>query len=173
MKVFEELRQRKVLQTAALYFAVAWGATEILSYLIERIPVFPEWANTAIAILFVLGFPVTVFLAWMFDVDEGGVRRADPASGIGKGVIVTSVAALLVVTGVLSYLLIPRIQAEKGFVREGDLSEQQEDRQEEESRARHGHPIVRVSPSRTSTVVAVMFIEIDTDRVDQRLYPQK
>jgi TolB-like protein len=122
MNVFEELRQRKVLKTAALYFAIAWGATEILSYLIERIPVFPGWANTAIAVLFVLGFPVTVFLAWMFDVGEGGVRRADPASGIGKGVIVGSVASLLVLTGVLSYFLIPRIEAEKGLIHEGDLS---------------------------------------------------
>lgn len=121
MKVFEELRQRKVLQTAALYFAVAWGATEILSYLIERIPVFPAWADTAIAILFVLGFPVAVFLAWMFDVGEGGVRRADPGTGLGKGVIVLSVMGLLVATGALSYLIWPSVQAERGLVAEGDL----------------------------------------------------
>lgn len=121
MKVFDELRQRKVLQTAALYFAVAWGATEILSYLIERIPVFPAWADTAIAILFVLGFPVTVFLAWMFDIGKDGVRRADPASGMGKGVITVSLASLLVATAALSYLLIPKIEAEKGLLREGDL----------------------------------------------------
>ena len=56
MKVFDELKQRKVLQTAALYFAIAWGATEVLSFLIERIPVFPAWTETAIAILFVLAY---------------------------------------------------------------------------------------------------------------------
>lgn len=121
MKVFDELKERKVLQTAALYFAIAWGVTEVLSFLIERIPVFPAWTETAIAILFVLGFPVTVFLAWMFDVGRDGVRRADPASGIGKGVIVLSVAGLFLVTGMLSYLLLPKIEAEQGRVREGDL----------------------------------------------------
>jgi TolB-like protein len=121
VRVFDELKQRKVLQTAALYFAVAWGATEVLSFLIERIPVFPAWTGTAIAILFVLGFPVTVFLAWMFDLDRHGVRRADPSSGIGKGVIVLSLAGLLVATGALSYLLLPKIEAERGRVREGDL----------------------------------------------------
>ena len=119
MKVLEELKRRKVLKTAALYFAVAWGATEILSYLVERIPVFPAWADTAIAILFVLGFPVTVFLAWMFDVGKDGVRRADPASGIGKGVIVISMSVLLGLTGLLSYLLIPRIEAEKAGITQG------------------------------------------------------
>jgi len=121
VKVFDELRQRKVLQTAGLYFAVAWGVTEILSYLIERIPVFPAWTETAIAILFVLGFPLTVFLSWMFDVREGGVRRADPASGIGKGVIVLSITGLLVATAGLSYLIWPRVQARQGIVAAGDL----------------------------------------------------
>lgn len=121
MKVFEELKQRKVLQTAALYFAIAWGATEVLSFLVERIPVFPTWTETAIAILFVLGFPVAVFLAWIFDVDRHGVRRADPASGMGKGVIALSIAGVLVVTGVLSYLLLPTIERERGLVHEGDL----------------------------------------------------
>jgi len=121
MKVFDELKQRKVLQTAGLYFAIAWGVTEILSYLIEQIPVFPAWTETAIAILFVLGFPMTVFLAWMFDVREGGVRRADPASGMGKGVIVLSISGLLVATAGLSYLIWPRVQAGRGLVHEGDF----------------------------------------------------
>jgi TolB-like protein len=121
VKVFEELRQRKVLQTAAVYFAVAWGATEILSYLIERIPVFPAWTETAIAVLFVLGFPVTVFLAWVFDVREGGVRRADPASGLGKGVIFLSLTGLVVATAGLSYLIWPRVQAQQGIVAVADL----------------------------------------------------
>jgi len=121
VNVFGELKQRKVLKTAALYFAIAWGATEILSFLISRIPIFPVWTETAIAILFALGFPVVVFLAWMFDIGKDGVRRADPASGIGKGVIFLSLAGLLVMTGVLSYLLFPKIQAEKGLIFEGDI----------------------------------------------------
>ena len=122
MSIIRELKQRKVLQTAALYFAVAWGITEVLSFLIERIPVFPVWTDTAIAILFVLGFPVAVFLSWVFDIDADGVRRSDPASGMGKGVIVISLAGLLVLTGALSYLLFPQIQKERGIVAVGDFS---------------------------------------------------
>lgn len=121
MKVFNELKKRKVLQTAGLYFAVAWGVTEILSFLISKIPIFPVWTETAIAILFVLGFPVAVFLAWMFDIGMDGLRRADPASGMGKGVIIISLAGLLVLTGLLSYLLLPQIQKERGIVAAGDL----------------------------------------------------
>ena len=121
MSIFAELKKRKVLQTAGLYFAIAWGATEILSFLISRIPIFPVWTETAIAILFVLGFPVAVFLAWMFDIDTHGVRRADPGSGMGKGVIAISLVGLLVLTGTLSYLLLPQIQKGRGISLEGEL----------------------------------------------------
>ncbi len=121
MRIFGELKKRKVLQTAGLYFAFAWGATEILSFLISRIPIFPVWTETAIAILFVLGFPVAVFLSWMFDIDSEGVSRADPTSGVGKGVIVISLVGLLVLTAALSYLLLPQIQKEHGITLAGEL----------------------------------------------------
>lgn len=121
MRIFGELKKRKVLKTAGLYFAIAWGATEVLSFLISRIPIFPVWTETAIAILFVLGFPVAVFLSWMFDIDSEGVFRADPTSGVGKGVIVISLAGLLVLTAALSYLLLPQIQKEHGITLAGEL----------------------------------------------------
>jgi hypothetical protein len=30
MNLFDELKRRKVLQTVAIYVAIAWGATEII-----------------------------------------------------------------------------------------------------------------------------------------------
>jgi TolB-like protein len=121
MNFFGELKKRKVLQTAGLYFAVAWGAVEILSFIISRIPIFPIWTETAIAILFVLGFPMAVFLSWIFDIGTDGVRRSDPSSSIGKGAIVISLVGLLVLTGGLSYLLLPQIQKDRGITLEGEL----------------------------------------------------
>ena len=94
MRVFDELKQRKVLQTAALYFAIAWRVTEVLSFLVERIPVFPAWTETAIAILFILGFPVAVFLAWMFDIAPTGIRRDKSAAVSDKTDGPPSVAVL-------------------------------------------------------------------------------
>jgi hypothetical protein len=37
MVLIEELRRRYVLRAAALYIAVAWGATETLSFLIQAL----------------------------------------------------------------------------------------------------------------------------------------
>ncbi len=51
-----ELTRRRVVQVALLYFAIAWTATEVLSFLFESIPVFPVWSKTLVAVLFVLGF---------------------------------------------------------------------------------------------------------------------
>lgn len=69
MAILEELKHRGVIQTAAVYVAIAWGGTEILTFLIEAL-----WgeqsasvANKYFAILFIAGFPVAMYLAWSRD----------------------------------------------------------------------------------------------------------
>ena len=63
---FFELRKRKVLQTAAIYGAVAWGVTEVAVTVVEQL-FLPQWVATLAVIGFVVGFPVAMFLAWTFD----------------------------------------------------------------------------------------------------------
>jgi adenylate cyclase len=69
MAILEELKRRGVIQTAALYVAVAWGGTEIFAFLIEAL----LGENTAsafgkyFAILFIAGFPVAMYLSWSRD----------------------------------------------------------------------------------------------------------
>ncbi len=60
-----ELGRRRIVQVALLYFAIAWTATEVLSFLFEAIPVFPAWSKTLVALLFVLGFPVAMLLGFV------------------------------------------------------------------------------------------------------------
>lgn len=114
MRLIEELRRRHIGRAAALYVAVAWAATEILAFLFETIPVFPAWADTVIAVLFVLGFPVAMFLAWVFDVGRDGVERTDPASTTGRLTIVLSLLLLAAGTAGLSFLLVPRFHSASG-----------------------------------------------------------
>jgi hypothetical protein len=71
-----ELRLRGVIRAAALYVAVAWGATEILAFLIEAL-----WpasdvprAKQLLAVAFVAGFPVAMYLAWSRDLGLRGRR---------------------------------------------------------------------------------------------------
>ncbi|NND57241.1 MAG: hypothetical protein HKN57_08305 [Xanthomonadales bacterium] len=107
MQLIEELRRRHVPRAAALYVAIAWGATEILVFLTDRLPFFPEWTGTVIAILFVLGFPVAMFLAWRFDFSSKGLHRTTASGTSGLVTLMLSLLILVTATAGLSYLLIP------------------------------------------------------------------
>ena len=107
--LFTELGRRRVLQTALIYAAAAWSITEVLSFLIEALPVFPEGSKSFVAILFVVGFPVTMFLAWRFDIGPGGVRRAETSSAEGRLTIVAATVLLIGATAGLFYLVYPSV----------------------------------------------------------------
>jgi len=91
-----ELKRRKVFQVASLYVVAAWGASVGAA---DLLPAFgaPEWAVRAFVISAVLGFPVAVALAWIFEITAGGVVRDDPGearTGVRKSAAVTSVDPL-------------------------------------------------------------------------------
>jgi TolB-like protein/DNA-binding winged helix-turn-helix (wHTH) protein/Tfp pilus assembly protein PilF len=109
--LFAELGRRRVLQTALIYAAAAWSITEVLSFLIDALPVFPEGSKSFVAILFVVGFPVTMFLAWRFDIGPGGIRRTHAASTEGRLTIVAAIALLIGSTAGLFYLVYPSVVA--------------------------------------------------------------
>jgi tetratricopeptide (TPR) repeat protein len=62
-----------VFRAAGLYVGVAWILIEAASVLF---PVFdaPEWALRALIIVGIIGLPVTVVLAWVFDFTDHGIE---------------------------------------------------------------------------------------------------
>ncbi|MFB3106409.1 MAG: hypothetical protein ACE1ZA_16010, partial [Pseudomonadales bacterium] len=85
--LISELSRRRVLQVAVLYYAVAWSITEAASFLLDALPFFPAWSNTLVAILFVVGFPVAMFLAWQFDIGPDGVQRTQSKTARGRLIV--------------------------------------------------------------------------------------
>jgi TolB-like protein len=73
---YAELKRRNVVKVAAAYAAAAW----LIAQVVETVfPVF-DLPATLLRIVFVLlglGFPVTVVLAWIYDLTPEGVRRTD------------------------------------------------------------------------------------------------
>ncbi len=67
------LLERHVVQSAALYVAVAWGAVEILLTLQERLG-WPEWLATTALALFVAGFPLVLVWSWYRDLESRAAR---------------------------------------------------------------------------------------------------
>jgi len=106
---FEELRKRKVVQAAAIYGAVAWGFTEVIVTVVEQL-FLPQWVSSLAVIGFVVGFPVAMFLAWIFDITPEGIRRTTVTSGRGTASIVTSLVLLIAGTAGIFFLIKPSLQ---------------------------------------------------------------
>lgn len=102
----EELKRRHVFQVAAIYVGVAWGVTEIVVTITDKLPL-PAWVSTVAVIAFIVGFPIAMFLAWTFDITPDGVQRTSIASRRGKLSIAGSVALLMVSTTGLFLLIRP------------------------------------------------------------------
>jgi TolB-like protein/tetratricopeptide (TPR) repeat protein len=107
--LFSELGRRRVLRVAFLYAAVAWSITEVLSFLLDALPIFPEGAKALIAILFVLGFPVAMFLAWRFDIGPDGIERTQSSATEKRMTVAGAFLLLIGATAGLFYLIYPSV----------------------------------------------------------------
>lgn len=94
-----ELARRRVFRTIAIYIALAWGFTEIFTTVSETLA-WPVWTRTAVVLLFILGFPAVMLLAWLFDGGPNGVQRARPDSRTGRLFIVSTLVAIVATTAV-------------------------------------------------------------------------
>jgi adenylate cyclase len=71
-----ELRRRKVFRVAIVYGVVAWLLIQIIVS-VESPLNLPDWADTFLIVTIVAGFPITLILAWVFDVTPDGIMRTD------------------------------------------------------------------------------------------------
>jgi tetratricopeptide (TPR) repeat protein len=81
-KFIRELRRREVFRTAGLYIGICWILIEAASIVLPTFDA-PDWALKALMIAVVIGFPVMVVLAWVYDVSSRGIgAQADPTDTI-------------------------------------------------------------------------------------------
>src|ERR1700731_2575777 len=111
---FEELKRRKVYRVAIAYIVASWALAQGLS---QVLPVF-EISNSAIRVviaLLLIGFPVALVLAWVFDVTPQGIK-ATPSVASG-GHRRRNVIMLAATGGIISvaagFFLLPRAAAHK------------------------------------------------------------
>jgi len=95
MAILEELNRRGVVRAAAMYVAIAWGGTEILVFLIDALQggQAAEPVRKYLAILFIAGFPVAMYLAWTRDL--GNKARRLVAAGAMAAVLVAALIWLI------------------------------------------------------------------------------
>jgi len=76
MSFFEELKRRNVFRVGAAYVVIAWLLIQVADVLLPRLGA-PEWFVNALMLVIVLGFPVALVIAWVFEVTPGGIVTQD------------------------------------------------------------------------------------------------
>lgn len=64
--LFRELKRRKVFHVGSVYLVVAWGASVGAADLLPAFGV-PDWGVRAFVVTAILGFPVALVLAWIYE----------------------------------------------------------------------------------------------------------
>ncbi len=77
MAFFAELKRRRVGKVAIAYGTIAWLVTEASSVVLPALRL-PDWTVTFIVVFLLVGFPVAMILAWIFDVGPQGIERTEP-----------------------------------------------------------------------------------------------
>jgi serine/threonine-protein kinase len=112
---FEEVKRRKVYRVAAAYIIAAGGIIQLASAAFPAWEL-PNWALRLVIVALLMGFPIALILAWVYDITAQGVRAtpapAVPGSHRRRNIV------MLVLTGVIisaaaGFFLLPRVSAHK------------------------------------------------------------
>jgi adenylate cyclase len=111
MAFLSELKRRRVGKVALGYGAVAWMVTEASSVILPALRL-PQWTITFVVVFLMVGFPVAMVMAWVFDVGPQGIRRTAPVrDGTGAMQVrlrLAYAAVVLLLMAGLGYLLYER-----------------------------------------------------------------
>jgi len=80
--ILAELKRRRVFRALAGWGIVSFAVLQTVEPVLHAYHL-PEWTLTAIVTLLAAGFPVTVVLAWVFDLTTKGITRTERAGGDG------------------------------------------------------------------------------------------
>jgi len=78
-RMWQELKRRKVFRVFATYCATAYIIIEVTNNLIGPLRL-PDWIATLVILLLALGLPVSVILAWLFDITPEGIKKTEEAT---------------------------------------------------------------------------------------------
>lgn len=103
-RTWAELRRRKVVRAGVGYVLVAWVVLQLGEITFEPLGL-PGWVMTWTILLAVLGLPVVLVLAWVFDRGEGGLTRdRGGVGGVGPARLF-ALFVVLVTVGVAAWWL--------------------------------------------------------------------
>ena len=111
---FDELKRRKVYRVAIAYIVAGWALAQGLA---QVLPLFEVSSSVirVVIVLLLIGFPVALVLAWVFDVTPQGIRatpKALPGTHRRRNIITLATAGI-VISAAAGFFLLPRATARK------------------------------------------------------------
>jgi TolB-like protein len=78
---FAELKRRNVYKVAVAYVVAGWALAQGIA---QVFPVFdiPNWVVRLIVLLIIIGLPIALALAWMFELTPQGIKRTETADAM-------------------------------------------------------------------------------------------
>src|SRR5881296_2269264 len=78
---FTELKRRNVYKVAVAYAVAGWALSQGIA---QVFPVFdvPNWVIRSIVVLIIIGLPIALVLAWMFEITPQGIKRTEIADAM-------------------------------------------------------------------------------------------
>jgi TolB-like protein/Flp pilus assembly protein TadD len=111
---FEEVQRRKVYRVAVAYIIAAGFIIQIGSAVFPAWEL-PNWTFRLVVVLLLIGFPISLILAWAYDVTPQGIRAtatSAPGAHRRRNVIML-VATGVIISAAAGFFLLPRAAARK------------------------------------------------------------
>ncbi len=78
-RFFAQLKRRRVFSSAAVYGGATFAIIQAADFMIPALGL-PQAVSSVIAVLALVGFPISMVLAWTFDVTPTGMKVTEPPS---------------------------------------------------------------------------------------------
>jgi TolB-like protein len=112
---FEEVQRRKVYKVAAAYVIAAGFIIQIGSAVFPAWEL-PNWAFRLVVVVLLIGFPISLILAWAYDVTPQGIRVTAITSAPGshrRRNLLMLVATGVLISAAAGFFILPRAVARK------------------------------------------------------------
>src|SRR5438094_248531 len=107
---FEELQRRRVYRVAAAYIIAAGFIIQMGSAILSAWEL-PNWTFRLVVVLLLIGFPIALILAWVFDVTSEGIRATKGTAAethLRRNMIILA-ATGVIVSAAAGFFLLPRV----------------------------------------------------------------
>jgi TolB-like protein/Flp pilus assembly protein TadD len=104
---FEELQRRKVYRVAAAYIIAAGFIIQIGSAVFPAWEL-PNWAFRLVVVFLLIGFPISLILAWAYDITSQGIRATPAPRTHRRRNLVMLIGIGVIASAVAGFFLFPR-----------------------------------------------------------------